>query len=120
MSGKPDLREIIANDEELTLNVLKQSAIALHRAAGLVYAIVDWNDVKDAPLRTLVIRELPKDLSELRDVLAKYGIRMYVTFEVENEKAAGRIIGKNGRKIKKLATFYGLHFRVVPRRDGSG
>ena len=111
--GVPDLREVIANDEELTLKILSGSAIVMHRAAGLVYALVDWNDVKDAPLRTLVIRELSKNLSELKEVLAKYGIKMYLALEVDNEKQAGRIIGKGGRKIKKLARYYGLTFKVV-------
>jgi len=113
VKGQPDLREIIANDEELTLKILSGSAITMHRAAGLIYAIVDWNDVKDSPLRTLVIRELPKDPSELKEVLAKYGVKVYLALEVENEKQAGRIIGKGGKKIRKLASFYRVPFRVL-------
>jgi len=40
---------------------------------------------------------------------------VYVVFEVDDDKTAGRIIGKKGWRIKKLAEYVGHPIRAVIR-----
>ncbi|RLI20108.1 hypothetical protein DRO54_06990 [Candidatus Bathyarchaeota archaeon] len=119
--SNPVLKEIILTDSDENYDVLRDVALAIHRAGGLMYAIVDWNDVEDMPLNTLVVRDLPKDFAELSKVMMKYGvISVYVVMEVVTNDMASKMIGKGGWKVKKLARYLGSYVKIVGRVGGGG
>ena len=110
-----DLVEIVANKNEVLENVLKEKALYWKEEAGLLFGIIEKKEVEE--LRGILnMRKVPKDVKGLHDILMKYGVRrVYVVFEVDDDKTAGRIIGKKGWRIKKLAEYVGHPIRAVIR-----
>jgi len=117
---QPDIREIILPDNDEHFKLLWETAIFLYRANGLLFAIVDYNDIANMRLPALVNKPLSKDPAELKKTLLKYAryveLRVYVTSPAERSF----IIGRKGSKIKKLARYLGIKIVVdlFGRKEG--
>jgi len=116
----PDIREIILPDNEEHFELLQECAIFLYRANGLLYAIVDYNDIANARLPTLVNKPLSKDPSELKKTLLKYARYIELKVYVGSPSEMSFIIGKKGSKIKKLARYLGIKITVDLFRKKEG
>ena len=114
------LVEIIGNQVPSLENRVKEKAILYNISNGVIMAIVDRKDIEGLP-GIVLMKEVPTDIEQLKYILKKYGVKkIALTIYVDTFKDRGKLIGKNGWKIKKIRDHLKMPVEVVSLDGHSG